>query len=115
MSAPILVSTSKRRQAGSKGNTNSSLSHTGQPTNFSITRYGDSSLEIFWNKPGAFSDLVYQVYRNGVFLAFAPEPSFFDAGVTRNTANHYTIVVVEKSAREVVGVGFVNEPAQNGK
>jgi len=111
VSAPLLVSTDGRGQTDTGNNVNSSLSHPGQPTNISITRYGDNSLEIFWNRPSGFFNPSFQVYRNGEFLAFAPGPSYFDDDVNPDTAYHYTIVVVEFRGDDVVGVGFVNEPA----
>ena len=111
MSAPLLASTSGRGQTDTGNNVNSSLSHPGQPTNLSITRYGDNSLELFWDRPSGFFNPSFQVYRNGEFLAFAPGPSYFDDDVNPDTAYHYTIVVVEFRGVDVVGVGFVNEPA----
>ncbi len=112
LSAPILVATNNRGQDGSDGGIDTSLSHPGQPTNISITRYGDSSLEIFWDRPSDFFNARYQVYRNGEFLAFAPGPSYFDESVNAATAYFYTIVVVERTGVDVIGVGFVNEPAR---
>ncbi len=111
MSEPLLASTSNRGQTDTGNNVNSSLSHPGQPTNLSITRYGDNSLEIFWDRPSGFFNPSFQVYRNGEFLAFAPGPSYFDDTVNPDTAYHYTIVVVEFRGDNVIGVGFVNEPA----
>ncbi len=111
MSAPIQVATNNRGQVDMGGDTGPSLAPPGQPTNLSITRYGESSLEIFWERPAAFSNARYQVYRNGVFLASAPGPSYFDARVNPAIANFYTIVVLARSADNVIGVGFVNEPA----
>ena len=113
MSAPILVSTADRGQLGDDISVDTSLTHPGQPTNLSITRYGESSLEIFWDRPVGVSGESYQVFRNGEFLAFAPGPSYFDDSVNPDTAYFYTIVVVERTGVDVVGVAFVNEPALN--
>jgi len=112
LSTPILVSTGDRGKIDSQDNIDNSLSHPDQPTNISITRYGDSSLEIFWDKPTSFANVRYQIYRNGEFLAFTPGPSYFDQNVNSTTAYFYTIVV-ERSGEDVIGVGFVNEPARN--
>ena len=111
MSESILVSTADRGLDDTGNNVNASLSHPGQPTNISITRYGDTSLEIFWDRPNAVFNPSFQVYRNGEFVAFAPGPSYFDDSVNPDTAYNYTIVVVEFRGSDVVGVGFVNEPA----
>ena len=109
LSVPILVSTDGR--APESGiDIGGSLTHSGQPTNLSLTRYNDTTLEIFWDRSP--SNPRYLVYRNGEFLAFAPGPSFFDDNVNPNTDYHYTIVVMQRSANEVIGVGFVNEPAR---
>ena len=67
----------------------------------SVIRYADSSLEIFWDRPAAFSDARYQVYRDGEFPAFAPGPSYFDDTVNAATAYFYTIFVVERSGERV--------------
>ena len=115
LSEPILVSTGDRGLSIPGDTTSTSLSHPGQPTNISITRYDDSTLELFWDRPAAFNNPRYQIFRNGEFLAFAPGPSFFDPGVNPDTAFHYTIVVVQQSSSDVVGVGFVNEPALNAE
>ena len=113
LSAPILVSTSDRGQisgdGGDGGNANNSTSHPGQPTNINLTRHGDTTLEIFWDRVGA--NPRYLIYRNGEFLAFTAGPSYFDDDVNADTAYHYTIVVRERMGEDVIGVGFINEPA----
>jgi len=121
MSDPIIVSTSNRGQSGGDGNDNDSgtgsdggpgntlLSHPGQPTNIFITRYSNTSLEIFWDRSS--DNPTYLIYRNGEFVAFASGPSYFDRDVNAITDYHYTIVVQESNGDNVFGVGFVNEPA----
>ena len=115
MSESILVSTGDRGLDDTGNNVNASLSHPGQPTNISITRYGDTSLEIFWDRPSGIFNPSFQVYRNGEFLAFAPGPSYFDDSVNPDTAYSYTIVVVEFRGDDVIGVGFANEPVLNAE
>lgn len=111
LSAPIFVTAGNPGQDGTNTDINPSP---GQPTNLSVTRYGDSSLEIFWDRP-AFSipDLRYQIFRNGEFLAIAPGPSYFDESVNPDTDYFYTIVAVERAGDGIFGVGFVNETAIN--
>ena len=112
LSDPLLVSTSNRGQIDTGTSAGTSLSHPGQPTNLNITRYGEFALEIFWDRPVGVFGVSYQIFRNGEFLAFAPGPSYFDDSVNPETDYHYT-VVVEGPGDDVVGVGFVNEPALN--
>lgn len=119
MSDPILVSTGNRGQSGDGSNNddsgngggagNTSLSHPGQPTNILVSRYSDTSLEIFWDRSN--DNPTYLIYRNGEFVAFASGPSYFDGDVNAFTDYHYTIVVRESNGDNVFGVGFVNEPA----
>ena len=108
LSTPILVSTGDRTSTVDPEPT-ASLTHPGQPTNITKTRYNDSSLELFWDRDT--SNPRYLIYRNGEFLAIAPGPTYFDDDVNPDTAYYYTIVVQQRSGNEVVGVGFVNEPA----
>ena len=110
MSEPLLVSTDGRGQAPDSG-TVSTTPHPGDPTNITITRYADTFLELFWDR--SFDNPLYLVYRNGEFLAFAPGPSYFDDDVNPDTNYHYTIVARERTGNNLIGVGFVNEPALN--
>ena len=110
LSEPLLVTTNDRGQNEDSG-TGQSTSHPGQPSNISITRYANTLLEIFWDR--SQDNPRYLVYRNGEFLAFTSGPSYFDDDVDPDTTYHYTIVVRERNGDDVIGVGFVNEPALN--
>jgi len=112
LSTQLFVSTGDRGPSGGDDEITASLEHSGQPVNINLIRYGDTSLEIFWDRPSAFPNAVYQIFRNNEFLAIAPGPSYFDSDVGLGVDYFYTIVVAERIGSEVVGVGFARALAE---
>jgi len=112
-SESIIVGTENRDTGEAGAIFDAPVSHPTEPANLSITRYGDSALEVFWEgQPRFFNVRRYQVWSNGDFITTVPGPSYFDDDVNPNTEYDYTIVVVDDRL-ENIGVGFVTERALN--
>jgi len=110
--ASVVVSTDDRNAPEQSPSPAAPLAFDSQPTNFNIERYGDTSLEVFWDAPTNLFNPSYQVFRNGEFVANAPGASYFDDTVNPDTDYTYTIFVIRNSGNGVGGVGFAFEPSR---
>lgn len=70
----------------------------------SVSRYGDGSLELFWDRPDG-SIRRYDVYRNGELVASVPGPSYFDNQINATNAYQYTIVAISNDG-SIEATGF---------
>ncbi len=81
-------------------------------TGLMLSRYGEGSLEIFWDRP-AENIRQYDVYRNGALVASVPGPSYFDNQVNTTNAYQYTIAAISNSG-EIKALGFTQVDSFSG-
>jgi len=78
----------------------------------SVSRYGEGSLEIFWDRP-LTSIRQFAVYRNGVLVASVPGPSYFDNQINTTNAYQYTIAAIS-NVGEIKAIGFAQVESYSG-
>jgi len=77
-----------------------------------VSRYGEGSLEIFWDRP-ADSTRRYDVYRNGELVASVPGPSYFNNQINATNAYQYTIIAISHNG-SITATGFAQAMSFNG-
>ena len=77
-----------------------------------VSRYGEGSLEIFWDRPTQ-PTRQFNVYRNAELIASVPGPSFFDNQINSTNAYQYTIVAIGVDG-SIQATGFAQAASLDG-